>query len=193
MVGSTTVASGTAVISLQQELLQTAVNDYYNALARKGQTPAVRCDYSINGRLKANPGLDTVNARDIASLSLRSVAGRRGGGSVIRDWLRFVDWQRGRRKLFPKTVAALQTANNELDGTGPAVDSVELQVIGQTAKKATYAVHRMETTFTDADVMRSWVQCITSAEFPRAPGARQGNADHSRRAHKQPSQTERAR
>ena len=61
--GSTTGVAGTAVISFMQELLQTAVNDYYNGLARKGQTPALGRDYSkfelINGRLrlKAYPGL----------------------------------------------------------------------------------------------------------------------------------------
>ena len=68
------------------------------------------------------------------------------------------DWQRGRRQMFPKTVAALQTANKELGGAAAAVDSVELQ----TAKEASYAVHR------------------TPAKFPEAPAVRQGNADHSR-------------
>ena len=55
-------------------------------------------------------------------------------------------------RLPAKTVAALQMANNELGGAAAVVDSVELQDLGQTAKKASHAVHRMETTFTDAEI-----------------------------------------
>ena len=40
VIGSTTGAAGIAVTSLQQELLQTAVNDNYNALARTGKLPS---------------------------------------------------------------------------------------------------------------------------------------------------------
>ena len=127
---------------MRQELLDAAVNEYYNALEL------------INGRLrlKACPGLDIVNARDGAPLALPTVAGRRDGSSAIRDGLGFAGWQRGRRQLVPKTVAALQMANNELGGAGAAVGSVELQDLKQTAKEASYAVHRMKTTFTDAEI-----------------------------------------
>ena len=58
-------------------------------------------------------------------------------------------WQQVRRQLFLKTVAALQTADNELGGATAAVDSVESQNLGQTAKEASDAVHR---TFTDAEI-----------------------------------------
>ena len=155
VVGSTDRAAETAApaaTSLRQELLQTAISNNYNAVAPTGQTPALGRDYSkfelINGRLrlKAYPGLDIVNARYSAPLTLPTVAGRRGGGSAIRNGLGFVDWQRGRRQLFPKIVTALQTANNELGEAAAAVDSVELQYLGQTAKEASDAVHRMETT-----------------------------------------------
>ncbi|KAI0213767.1 hypothetical protein LSAT2_001159, partial [Lamellibrachia satsuma] len=145
VVGSTDRAAETAApaaTSLRQELLQTAISNNYNAVAPTGQTNALGRDYSkfelINGRLqlKAYPEIDIVNARYSAPLTLPTVAGRRGDGSAIRNGLGFVDWQRGRRQLFPKIVTALQTANNELGEAAAAVDSVELQYLGQTAKEA---------------------------------------------------------
>ena len=59
-----------ATVSLQQELLQTAVDAYYNAAVEAGLTPSLGWDTTKfelddNGRLrlKAYPGLDLVNKR----------------------------------------------------------------------------------------------------------------------------------
>ncbi|GCB74385.1 hypothetical protein scyTo_0003475 [Scyliorhinus torazame] len=46
----------------------------------------------------------------------------------------------------------LQTADAELGEAAAAVDTVELQDFGQTAKEASDAVHKKETTFTDVEV-----------------------------------------
>jgi hypothetical protein len=79
------------------------------------------------------------------------LAGQRGGGAAIREGLGFVDWQRA-SKLPAAAVTALQTADLELGGAAAAFDNVELQDLGQTATKASDAVQRLETSFTDADV-----------------------------------------
>ena len=133
---------------LQQELIQTAVDDYYNSLAqRTGQTPALGCDYSkfelIDGRLrlKAYPGIKIVNARNGKPLALSTVSAQTGGGSAIQDGLGWADWRR-KQQLPSKAVVALQTADNELGGVDVAIDSIELQDLGQTATEASDAVHK---------------------------------------------------
>eukprot|EP00061_Rhincodon_typus_P018090 g47113.t1 len=85
---------------LQQELVQTAVDDYYNALAGKGQTPALGRDYS----------------------------------------------------KFDGCWWAAAGANTKLGGAAAAIESIELQDLGQTAKEASDAVHEIETRLTDIDI-----------------------------------------
>lgn len=108
MSSEATVRTNAALTPLQRELVRTAVNDYYHALAEKRQTPALGHDFSkfelVSGRLrlKAHPGLDLVNSRDDTPLALSTIASRRGGTIAIRDGLGFVDWQpRCRRFLAP--------------------------------------------------------------------------------------------
>ena len=75
--------AGTRVQSLQQELLQTAVDNYYNALEF---TPSLGRDVSkfelVDGRvrLKAYPNIPIVNARTGEPLAFSTIAGQRGGG-----------------------------------------------------------------------------------------------------------------
>ena len=77
--------------SLQLELLQSAVNDYYNSLAEMGQTPELGRDYTkfelVSGklRLKMFPSLDLVNARDGKPLALSTLANRRGREAAARS------------------------------------------------------------------------------------------------------------
>ena len=54
--------------------------------------------------------------------------------------------------LSAQAVESLQTANSELGEVAAAVDTVELEDLGQTAKKTSDAVCRMETALTDAHV-----------------------------------------
>ena len=72
--------------SLQQELLQSAVDDYYNQLLQQDLTPALgrdpgKFELLADGplRLKAYPNLDLVNKRTGGPLSLSTVASRGGG------------------------------------------------------------------------------------------------------------------
>ncbi|WP_215897628.1 hypothetical protein, partial [Acinetobacter baumannii] len=82
---ATTVTS----LTLQQEILQTAVDDYYNALARKGQTPALGRDYSrfelVRGqlRLKAHIDIALTNTRTGKPLDLSTIASRRGASGYV--------------------------------------------------------------------------------------------------------------
>ena len=66
--------------SLQQELLQTAVDDYYNQLQQQGLTPSRGRDSGkfelVDGRLrlKAYPNLDLVNKRTGSPRALLTIA-----------------------------------------------------------------------------------------------------------------------
>lgn len=152
-------------VSLQQELLQTAVDDYYNALVERGLTPALGRDttkFKLDRgqlRLKAYPNVNLVNSRTKKPLSLSTIAARPGGGQVIREELGFLDWTRAgaaQARLPAQAAAALQTAiskaDKELGEAAAAVDTVELQDLGQTAKEASDSLHKMETTLTDTEL-----------------------------------------
>ena len=148
-----------ATLSLQQELLQTAVDDYYNAAAEAGLKPSLGRDPRkfelVDGRLrlKAYPGLDLVNKRSGRPLALSTIASRPGGGVAIREELGFADWTRQKKSSLPaQAVESLQTADSELGEAAAAVDTVELEDLGQTAKETIDAVHKMETALTDAHV-----------------------------------------
>jgi len=136
--------------TIHQELLNAAVADYYNALAEQGATPSLGRDQTkfelVEGRLrlKAYPHVDIVNARTRKPLSLSTISGR-SGGAAVRDELGFVDWTRSR--LPAQAAAALSSVDQELGDAAAAVDTVELRDLGQTAKEASDAVNRMETTF----------------------------------------------
>ena len=152
--GATTQTS----LSLQQELLQTTVDDYYNRLQRESLTAALGRDPGrfelVDGRLrlKAYPNLDLVNKRTGAPRALSTVANQPGGGVAIREELGFVDWARKKSSLPAKAVESLQTENQQLGEAAAAVDMVELRDPGQIATETSDAVHRMETALTDADV-----------------------------------------
>ena len=143
--------------SLQQELLQTAVDDYYNAVAEVGLTPSLGRDRGkfklVDGqiRLKAYPNLDLVNKKSGRPLALSTLASR-GGTKAIREDLGFVDWAAKKSSLPAAAVAALSRANQELGEVAGPIDTVELQDLGQTANEALDAIHTMETALTDADI-----------------------------------------
>ena len=157
---STIDASASGTVSLHQELVQIAVDDYYRAMAeQQGKTPSVGRDttkFTIDTggklRLKAYPALDLTNKDSGEPLKLSTIAGKRGGASIIRDELGFADWTRKKPNLPAKAVSALQAANNELGATASVVESVELQDLGQVAKTASDTVERMETSLTEADI-----------------------------------------
>ena len=154
--GSQVVGATSATLSeQQQDLVQTAVDDYYNNLQSEGLIPSLGRDYSkfelVGGRLrlKGYPGLELVNARTSKPLALTTVNSRRGGAAAIRDELGFVDWQRGRLQLPAEAVTALQTASDELGATAASVDTVEMQDLGQTATDVSKIV---ETAFTESEL-----------------------------------------
>ena len=85
-------SDGAAVqISICQELLQTAVDDYYNATAEGGLTPSLGRDpskFELDGdgqpRLKAYPNLNLVNKRSGRPLALSTIVRQPGGAIAIR-------------------------------------------------------------------------------------------------------------
>ena len=149
--------STSATLSLQQELLQTAVDDYYNAAAEAGLTPSLGRDPGkfelVDGqiRLKAYPNLDLVNKRSGRPLPLSTLASR-GGTKAIREDLGFADWAAKKSSLPAQAVEALQTTNLELGEAAAAVDSVELEDLGQTVTEVSDAIQRMETALTDTQI-----------------------------------------
>ena len=149
--------STSATLSLQQELLRTAVDDYYNAAAEAGLTPSLGRDPGkfelVDGqiRLKAYPNLDLVNKRSGCPLALSTLASR-GGTKAIREDLGFADWAAKKSSLPAQAVEALQTTNLELGEAAAAVDSVELEDLGQTVTEVLDAIQRMETALTDTQI-----------------------------------------
>ena len=150
--------STSATLSLQQKLLQTAVDDYYNAAAEAGLTPSLGRDPGkfelVDGgqiRLKAYPNLDLVNKRSGRPLALSTLASR-GGTKAIREDLGFADWAAKKSSLPAQAVEALQTTNLELGEAAAAVDNVELEDLGQTVTEVSDAIQRMETALTDTQI-----------------------------------------
>ena len=146
-----------ATLSLQQELLQTAVDDYYNAAAEAGLTPSLGRDPGkfelVDGRirLRAYPNLDLVNKRSGRPLALSTLASR-GGTMAIREGLGFADWAAKKSSLPAQAVEFLQTANRQLGEAAAAVDTVELEDLGQTVTEASNAINRVETVLTDTQI-----------------------------------------
>ena len=148
-----------ATPSLQQELLQTAVDDYYNAAAKAGLTPSLGRDPGkfelVDGRLrlKAYPNLDLVAERTGRPLALTTVNNQRGGGKAIREELGFSDWSRQPKpSLSAQAVESLQTANSELGEAAAAVDTVELEDLGQTVTEVSDALQKMETSLSESQI-----------------------------------------
>ena len=54
--------------------------------------------------------------------------------------------------MSAQAVESLQTANSELGEAAAAVDTVELEDLGQTVTEVSDTVQRMETALTDADI-----------------------------------------
>ena len=138
--------------SIRQELLQTAVDDYYNATAEGGLTPSLGRDpskFELDGdgrpQLKAYPNLNLVNKRSGRPLALSTITRQPGGAITIREELGFADWTRAKSSFPAQAVESLQTANRQLGEAAAAVDTVELQDLGQTATETSDAIHRMET------------------------------------------------
>ena len=146
-------SDGAAVqTSIRQELLQTAVDDYYNATAEGGLTPSLGRDpskFELDGdgrpRLKAYPNLNLVNKRSGHHLALSTIARQPGGAIAIREELGFSDWTQAKSSFPAKAVESLQAANRQLG-------EAELQDLGQMATETSDAIHRMETALTDAHV-----------------------------------------
>ena len=112
------MSDGATLPALRQELLQSAVDEYYSAMAEKGQVPALGRDVSnfeltsdCKLRLKAFPGIELVG-RYSRPLALTTIASRRGGSAAIRDGLGFVDWS-ARRKLPSVAQQALRKVDDE--------------------------------------------------------------------------------
>ena len=144
--------------SVRQELLQTAVDDYYNAAAEAGLTPSLgrdpgKFELLVDGqiRLKAYPNLDLVNKRSGRPLALSTLASR-GGTKAIREDLGLADWTAKKSSLPAQAVEALQTTNLELGEAAAAVDNVELEDLGQTVTEVSDAIQRMETALTDTQI-----------------------------------------
>ena len=151
--------AGTRVHYLQHEVLKTAVNNYYNTLAKQGLSPELGRNMTnfelVDGRLrlKAYPNINIVNTRTGRPNTFDYIAGKEGGGAAIRQELGFPNWTRqGKQKLPAAVVEALSRANWELGEVAGSMDTVELRDLGQTVNEASGAFHNLETTFTDTRV-----------------------------------------
>lgn len=137
--------------NLRDEILQTSVNYYYDILAQKGYSPSTGRDFTKfelgrDGqlRLKAHPDFDLLHYHTREPLALSTIAGRRGGGAIIRHELGFTDWSN--RPLSTEAVAALQNVNQQL---GAVNEAVEMQDLDRSLQQATNV---LETTFTESQI-----------------------------------------
>ena len=127
------------------------------AAAEVGLTPSLGRDRGkfelVDGliRLKAYPNLDLVNKRSGRPLALSTLASR-AGTKAIREDLGFVDWAAKKSSLPAQAVESLQTTNSELGEAAAAVDTVELEDLGQVATETIDVAQRMETALTDAAI-----------------------------------------
>ena len=137
--------STSETLSLQQELLQTAVDDYYNAAAEAGLTPSLGRDPGkfelVDGqiRLKAYPNLNLVNKRSGRPLALSTLASR-GGTKAIREDLGFADWSQTRKTLSANGERVLQQAVDSLPAGGENITASVVQEAIAGAEMATTAL-----------------------------------------------------
>ena len=117
--------------TITRELLQSTVDDYYNALGEdKNYVTPMGKDYTkfkIDSRgtlrLRAYPHVDLMNKTTRRPLALSTIAGRHGT-DIIRQELGLVDYKRSTR-LPPRATTALQTASRELGATAAVMDSTD--------------------------------------------------------------------
>ena len=163
--GATTQSSATS--SLQQELLQTAVDDYYNAAAEAGLTPSLGRDPGkfelVDGRiwLKAYPNLDLVNKRSGRPLALSTLASR-GGIKAIREDLGFANWSQTRKPLSANGERALQQAVDSLPAGGENIPPEELSSVVQEA----IAGAEMATTTLDEELTSEQTAALATIDDP---------------------------
>ena len=149
-------------------VLQSAIDNYYDATGKQGPAPALGRDPSkfelVAGwhRLKAYTDIDIINTETVKPLSLSTIAGKRGGGKAIREGLGFTEWTRTQQNLSSRAVSVLQKADKNLGDIADAMtsqsdgptESVELEALGA-ATEALHTVEVVETTLTspgDADI-----------------------------------------
>ena len=163
--GATTQSSVT--LSLQQELLQTAVDAYYNAAAEAGLTPSLGRDPGkfelVDGRirLKAYPNLDLVNKRSGRPLALSTLASR-AGIKAIREDLGFANWSRTRKTLSANGERALQQAVDSLPAGGENIPIEELSSVVQEA----IAGAEMATTALDEELTSEQTAALATIDDP---------------------------
>ena len=134
-----------ATTSLSTELLTGAVDGYYDNLGEG--YPAAGKDYQKfeidekgQLRLRAHPDVDLVKGRDGKPLKLTTIAGKKGGRTIIREELGFSNWS-GRKTTLPaEAVTQIQQADGVLGEA--AGGSLEVAVVD----RATHAVTEAEET-----------------------------------------------
>ena len=159
--------STSATSSLQQELLQTAVDDYYKAAAEAGLTPSLGKDPGkfelVDGqlRLKAYPNLDLVNKRSGRPLALSTLASR-GGTKAIREELGFSDWSQTRKTLSANGERALQQAVDSLPAGG---ENIPIQDFSSVVQEA-IAGAEMATTALDEELTSEQTAALATIDDP---------------------------
>ncbi|KAK3743262.1 hypothetical protein RRG08_058345 [Elysia crispata] len=133
-------------LTLEQQTLATAVDDYYDALAGKGIAPSLGRD--INNfeldrdgrlRLKAYPDINIINTRTGRPNTLNYVARQmKDGGDAIRQDLGFSDWNPGAGKqgLPPAAASDLNRADQQLSEAASAIETAPLEDLGQGTSEA---------------------------------------------------------
>ncbi|KAK3804052.1 hypothetical protein RRG08_028970 [Elysia crispata] len=135
--GGVVRASDAVGLTPKQQVLATAVDDYYDALLKKGIKPSLGRD--INNfeldrggslRLKGYPDINIVNTRTSAPNTLDYVAGKmKGGGEIVRRKLGFSDWKTGEGKQELSTAAneELTIENQQMSEADSAIESAPLE------------------------------------------------------------------
>ncbi|KAK3796167.1 hypothetical protein RRG08_018164 [Elysia crispata] len=133
-------------LTQRQKTLATAVDSYYNALAKEGIIPSLGRD--INKfvldrggrlRLKAYPDINIINTRTGRPNTLNYVARQmKGGGDAVRQDLGFSDWNpgAGKQKLPPGVTEDLNRVDQQLSEAASAIETAPLEDLGQGTSEA---------------------------------------------------------
>ena len=133
-------------LTLKQKTLATAVDDYYNALAKKGIIPPMGRDINkfvldLGGclRLEAHPDINIINTNTGRPNTLNYVAKQiKGGGEIVRQDLGFSDWNpgAGKQKLQPAADSEINREDQHLSEVASNIESAPLEDLGQRTSEA---------------------------------------------------------
>ena len=127
-------ASDAVGLTYEQKVLATAVDDYYDALLKKGIEPSLGRD--INNfelgrggslRLKEHPEINIVNTKTSKPNTLEYVV-KQGGVKIVRENLGFSNWKagEGKQNLSPDEDAEIKETDQQMSKAASTIETAPL-------------------------------------------------------------------